>query len=252
MEEKTTHFGYQDVPKQEKTAKVADVFSRVANKYDRMNDYMSLGMHRLWKTIAAQMTYTWGAQNILDLAGGTGDLSKRLLPRLGKQGRVVLADINASMLNAGRNRLLDAGYTQQVQYVQVNAEQLAFASDHFDTVIMGFGLRNVTNIDKALREIHRVLKPGGQAIVLEFSKPHSPLLATLYDAYSFQVIPRLGRKLAGDEASYRYLVESIRMHPNQEELSRSMREAQWTNVEYRNLFGGIVAIHRGYKAMGSV
>lgn len=243
----TTHFGFQSVNKEDKAYKVADVFHRVAGKYDLMNDLMSLGIHRIWKWMTLQLTTIKSDSVILDLAGGTGDLALKMAPKLGSQGQLVLGDINDSMLNIGRNRIIDAGLARSVEFTQCNAESLPFQSDTFDLVTMAFGLRNVTDKDKALASIHSVLKPGGQCIILEFSKPTSKLFSKLYDYYSFSVLPKLGQFIAKDADSYQYLAESIRMHPNQDTLQNMMENVGFTQCQYHNLTGGIVAIHRGYK-----
>jgi demethylmenaquinone methyltransferase / 2-methoxy-6-polyprenyl-1,4-benzoquinol methylase len=243
----TTHFGYQKVSAAEKAGKVAGVFDSVASKYDVMNDLMSLGVHRLWKRFAIELSGVRAGDRVLDLAGGTGDLTRRLLPRLGVKGRVVLSDINASMLREGRRRLVDEGLVGNIAYVQCDAEQLPFPDQSFNCITIGFGLRNVTRQSRALAAMHRALKPGGRAIVLEFSHPVAPGLKPAYDLYSFAALPVLGKLVADDAASYRYLAESIRMHPNQETLLRMMAEAGFERCQYFNLSGGIVAVHRGYK-----
>ena len=243
----TTHFGYQEVPRNEKARRVADVFDSVAESYDIMNDLMSLGVHRLWKRFAVELAGVRPGQRVLDLAGGSGDLAARFAPLVGAAGEVVLADINAHMLEQGRRRLTDRGIIGNVRYAQVNAECLPFPDNSFDCITIAFGLRNVTDKDAALRSMFRVLKPGGRALVLEFSKPVAPGLKPLYDLYSFKVLPLLGRFVARDEASYRYLAESIRMHPDQETLKDMMQQAGFERCDYHNLSGGIVALHRGYK-----
>lgn len=244
--EDRTHFGFREVPTGAKSGLVADVFRSVASRYDLMNDLMSLGVHRLWKQFAIGAGAIRRGQRVLDLAGGTGDLAARIAERVGPQGRVVLADINDAMLEVGRARLADRGIAGNVEFVRADAERLPFPSDHFDRITMAFGLRNVTHIDRALRSMYRVLKPGGCALVLEFSRPHDAV-RTLYDAYSFNVLPFLGRVVAGDEASYRYLAESIRRHPDQERLKAMMAEAGFERGRYHNLSAGIVALHKGYK-----
>lgn len=244
---KTTHFGFQEVPLEEKARKVAGVFRSVAGKYDVMNDLMSFGVHRLWKRFCLNVSGVRSGQHVLDLAGGTGDLALKFVDRVGPRGSVVLSDINAAMLEQGRLRMLDRGIVESIEYVQANAESLPFADNRFDCITIAFGLRNVTDKDKALRSMYRVLKPGGRLLVLEFSKPATRALEKLYDVYSFNVIPKLGRWVAGDESSYQYLVESIRMHPDQETLKTMMESAGYEGVEYFNLSGGIVALHRGYK-----
>ncbi len=246
MTKKTTHFGYKQVPEDEKVHKVAEVFHSVADKYDVMNDLMSLGVHRLWKRYALSLSGAKKGQRILDLAGGTGDLALRLARMVGTQGEVVLSDINASMLCCGRERLVDEGIAGNVRYVQADAESLPFADDYFDCVTMAFGLRNVTRKENALQAIQRVLKPGGRVLVLEFSKPHD-WLKPAYDLYSFNLLPLMGKVVARDADSYRYLAESIRMHPDQETLKDMMQNAGFERCEYYNLSGGIVAVHRGFK-----
>lgn len=243
-----THFGYTQVPVGEKATKVAQVFHHVASKYDLMNDLMSFGVHRLWKRLTVDFAMVKATDNILDLAGGTGDLALQFAKRIHGQGQLVLADINASMLAIGRDKLLDKGYLQNVYTVQANAECLPFTTDYFDLVTMAFGLRNVTDKSAALASIFRVLKPGGKLMVLEFSKPTLPGLKSIYDAYSFSLLPKLGQWVADDEASYRYLAESIRMHPDQQTLLSMMAEIGFTQTRYHNLSGGIVALHIGYKA----
>ncbi len=242
-----TDFGFQEVPVTEKTSKVAEVFSSVAGKYDLMNDLMSLGVHRLWKRFAIDMSGARAGQQVLDLAGGTGDLARRFVEKVGTSGHVYLVDINAAMLNVGRDRLTDLGIINNVTYIQANAENLPFADNSFDVVSIAFGLRNVTHKDTALESMYRVLKPGGQLLVLEFSAPVLPLLQKIYDSYSFNVIPQLGEWITDDKASYQYLVESIRRHPKQEKLKNMMLEAGFDRCEYHNLSGGIVALHRGWK-----
>ncbi|HRX71442.1 MAG: bifunctional demethylmenaquinone methyltransferase/2-methoxy-6-polyprenyl-1,4-benzoquinol methylase UbiE [Candidatus Competibacteraceae bacterium] len=243
----TTHFGYQTVDARDKARKVAGVFDSVASRYDLMNDLMSLGVHRLWKRFAVDLCGIRPGNRVLDLAGGTGDLSSRLLPLVGPKGRVVLSDINASMLGEGRKRLVDEGAVGNITYVQADAEQLPFPDGTFDCVTIGFGLRNVTRKERALAAMQRVLKPGGRLVILEFSHPVAPGLKPAYDLYSFAILPVLGQLVAGDAASYRYLAESIRMHPDQNTLLRMMEEAGFERCQYFNLSGGIVAVHRGYK-----
>ena len=244
----TTHFGYREVALQEKTNLVHEVFSSVAGKYDLMNDLMSLGVHRLWKRDFAANSGIRLGQKVLDLAGGTGDISALLSKRVGANGRVVLTDINADMLELGRRRLEDRGISGNVQYALVNAEQLPFADSEFDAVTIAFGLRNVTDKDAALREMFRVLRPGGRALILEFSALRVAGLKKIYDRYSFDVLPLLGRLVANDAASYRYLAESIRQHPPQEELAAMMQRAGFEQVRFRDLSAGIVAIHSGLHA----
>lgn len=243
----TTHFGYQQVPTEQKAAKVAEVFHSVASKYDLMNDLMSLGIHRYWKRFAIGLSGVRAGQQVLDLAGGTGDLAKLLVKRVGANGMVYLADINDKMLAVGRDRLIDQGILTNVRYIQANAECLPFAPNHFDGITIAFGLRNVTDKAKALRSMYKVLKPGGRLLVLEFSKPVLPVLQYIYDNYSFKLLPKLGELIAHDAASYQYLVESIRMHPNQEGLKTMILEAGFDECEYFNLSAGIVALHRAYK-----
>ena len=243
----TTHFGYREVPAGEKAGLVGEVFHSVANRYDLMNDLMSLGVHRLWKRFTIEASGVRRGQHVLDVAGGTGDLAAQFAERVGPTGKVVLADINSSMLEVGRGRLADRGIAGNVEFVQANAECLPFPSDHFDYISIAFGLRNVTHIDRALASMFRVLKPGGALLVLEFSKPVVRPLSRAYDIYSFSVLPMLGRMVANDEASYRYLAESIRRHPDQETLKQMMSQAGFERVHYHNLAGGIVALHKGYK-----
>lgn len=247
MTDKTTHFGFEQVGWDEKVRRVGAVFDSVADKYDVMNDVMSLGVHRLWKRYAIELSGVRKGQRVLDLAGGTGDLATRLARLAGPQGEVVLADINAAMLARGRARLLDQGIAGNVRFVQANAECLPFPDNHFDCITIAFGLRNVTHIDAALASMFRVLKPGGRLLVLEFSKPVLPGLNAVYDAYSFHLLPKLGKLIANDEESYRYLVESIRKHPDQETLKGMMEKAGFERAHYFNLSGGIVALHKGYK-----
>ena len=244
---RSTDFGYERVPWREKARRVRGVFDSVARSYDLMNDLMSGGAHRLWKRFALSLTGLRPGQRALDVAGGTGDLAAGLARQVGERGLVVLSDINSAMLHRGRDRLADRGVLGNVQYVQANAERLPFADDTFDCITIGFGLRNVTDKSAALAAMRRVLKPGGQLLVLEFSHPVAPGLGPLYDVYSFRMLPLLGRLVAGDEASYRYLAESIRMHPGQEALLEMMQAAGLEGCRYHNLSGGIVALHRGYK-----
>ena len=243
----TTHFGYQQVPVEEKAKKVADVFHSVANKYDVMNDLMSLGIHRIWKRFTIELSGVRKGQQVLDVAGGTGDLSRAFSRLVGPQGRVILSDINSSMLKVGRDRLLDQGISSNLDYVQANAECLPFADNSFDCITIAFGLRNVTDKDAALRSLTRVLKPGGRLLVLEISKPSNPLFSKIYDAYSFSLLPVVGKLVTGDSDSYRYLAESIRMHPDQQTLKAMMEKAGLARCEYHNMTGGIVAIHKGIK-----
>jgi len=247
MSEETTHFGYREVPETEKAKLVGDVFTSVAAKYDVMNDLMSFGAHRLWKRYFVATSGVREGDVVLDLAGGTGDIAALLLPRVGAKGAVVVGDINAEMLRVGRNRMLDRGNVRGLDYSQLDAEALPFPDKSFDCVTMAFGLRNVTHKERALAEIHRVLKIGGRALILEFSRVRAEILKPLYDFHSFEVLPRLGRLIANDEASYRYLAESIRRHPDQETLKAMMETAGFARVDVRNLTAGIVAIHRGYR-----
>jgi demethylmenaquinone methyltransferase/2-methoxy-6-polyprenyl-1,4-benzoquinol methylase len=244
----TTHFGYQEVPLDSKTGMVREVFSSVARKYDLMNDFMSLGVHRLWKRDFVANSGVRKGDRVLDLAGGTGDISRLLHQRVGSNGVVVLTDINADMLAIGRSRMEDQGIVGNMLYGLVNAEQLPFADRSFDAVTIAFGLRNVTDQNAALREMFRVLRPGGRALILEFSRVREEHLAKLYEHYSFSVLPLLGRVVANDEDSYRYLAESIRKHPPQEELAVMMTSAGFEQVRFRDLTGGIVAIHSGLHA----
>lgn len=245
--QKTTHFGYKTVAEDDKVSLVANVFHSVAAKYDVMNDVMSFGIHRLWKRFTIDCSAVRPGQKVLDLAGGTGDLTALFSKRVGPSGKVVLADINASMLAVGRDKLRDQGLVDNIEYVQANAEALPFADNSFDIITIAFGLRNVTNKDAALASMFRVLKPGGRLLVLEFSKPQSELLTKAYDFYSFNLLPKMGQLVAGDAESYQYLAESIRMHPDQATLQQMMEQAGFAEVSYHNLTGGIVALHRGYK-----
>lgn len=247
QDSKTTHFGFEEVRWEDKAKRVRGVFDSVAPKYDLMNDLMSGGMHRLWKQFTLSQTHLRPGQRALDVAGGTGDLARGMAAQVGEQGLVVLSDINGAMLAHGRDRLIDAGLLRGVGYVQANAERLPFADSTFDCVTIGFGLRNVTDKAAALASMRRVLRPGGQLLVLEFSQPVAPGLKPLYDAYSFRVLPVLGKVVAQDEGSYRYLAESIRKHPDQETLLGMMRDAGLEDCRYHNLAGGIVALHRGYR-----
>ena len=239
-----THFGFETVPEQEKARRVAGVFSSVAQKYDVMNDLMSAGLHRLWKKFTIEVSGVRRGDRVLDVAGGTADLSRAFLKRVGPTGQVWLTDINNAMLTVGRDRLLDEGILTPT--AQCDAEKLPFPDNHFDCVSVAFGLRNMTHKDAAIAEMRRVLKPGGRLLVLEFSKVWKPLEKP-YDFYSFKILPWLGDKIANDADSYRYLAESIRMHPDQETLKGMMEQAGLSRVEYFNLTGGIVALHRGYK-----
>jgi len=241
---KTTHFGFETVAEEEKAKRVAGVFTSVASKYDVMNDLMSAGLHRLWKRFAVSVSGVREGQRVLDVAGGSADLSRLFLKQVGSGGQVVLTDINNAMLRVGRDRLLDSGISTPV--TQCDAEHLPFPDNYFDCVSIAFGLRNITHKDAALREMRRVLKPGGRLIVLEFSRIAKPL-EKFYDAYSFKLLPKIGQLIANDADSYRYLAESIRMHPGQNELKNMMEDAGLEKVEYFNLTGGVVAAHRGYK-----
>ncbi|MES2998581.1 MAG: bifunctional demethylmenaquinone methyltransferase/2-methoxy-6-polyprenyl-1,4-benzoquinol methylase UbiE [Pseudomonadota bacterium] len=246
-EDVTTDFGYKTIPYAEKTAQVDAVFHSVAANYDLMNDLMSWGMHRLWKKFTIALSQVGLGDNVLDVAGGTGDLTKAFSKRVGEKGRVTLLDINAAMLRIGRDRLIDAGLIDNSQVLQANAEALPFPDDYFDCLSIAFGLRNVTHKKAALQSMYRVLKPGGRLLVLEFSKPVLGPLRTLYDRYSFDFLPKLGRWIANDAASYQYLVESIRRHPDQESLRSLILEAGFDQCDYYNLSGGIVALHRAWK-----
>jgi demethylmenaquinone methyltransferase/2-methoxy-6-polyprenyl-1,4-benzoquinol methylase len=246
-DESSTDFGYERVARGEKARRVRGVFDSVADNYDLMNDLMSGGVHRLWKHFTLGLTGLRPGQKALDVAGGTGDIAAGLAKQVGSRGLVVLTDINAAMLGRGRDRMINDGFVSNMKAVQANAEKLPFADNTFDCITIGFGLRNVTDKSAALASMRRTLKPGGQLIVLEFSKPALPALKPLYDAYSFKVLPLLGKYVAKDEASYRYLAESIRMHPDQETLLTMMKDAGLEDCRYHNLTGGIVAVHRGYK-----
>lgn len=244
---RTADFGYEDVPYEEKAQRVRGVFDSVADKYDIMNDLMSGGVHRIWKQYTLSRTALKHGQRALDVAGGTGDLTRGMAKQVGAEGKVVLSDINPNMLANGRRRLIDKGVIGNVDFVEANAEDLPFDDNSFNCVTIGFGLRNVTDKDKALAEMYRVLKPGGRLLVLEFSKPVLPGLSTVYDAYSFRLLPLMGKLVANDEASYRYLAESIRKFPDQDTLRQMMLDAGFDEVSYHNLTGGIVALHIGLK-----
>ncbi|MGZ8242928.1 bifunctional demethylmenaquinone methyltransferase/2-methoxy-6-polyprenyl-1,4-benzoquinol methylase UbiE [Methylomagnum sp.] len=243
MTDNTTHFGFREVPTDDKAKLVRSVFDSVAGKYD----LMSLGIHRIWKRIAIQLSHVRYGEKVLDLAGGTGDMTALFRERVGDKGHVVLSDINAEMLKRGRDRLIDDGVAEGVHYAQIDAEKLPFPDNSFDCVCIAFGLRNVTHKDDALKSMHRVLKPGGRVIVLEFSEVQGSLLKKAYDLYSFKFLPMMGKLVANDADSYQYLAESIRMHPNQEKLKAMMAGAGFERCEYFNLTHGVVAIHRGYK-----
>jgi demethylmenaquinone methyltransferase/2-methoxy-6-polyprenyl-1,4-benzoquinol methylase len=246
-DERSTDFGFQRVPPEDKARRVRGVFDSVADNYDLMNDLMSAGAHRIWKRFTLALANLRPGQRALDVAGGTGDLAAGLARQVGERGLIVLTDINAAMLRRGRDRLIDAGRVGNVEYVQADAERLPFPDATFDCVTIGFGLRNVTDKSAALACMRRALKPGGQLLVLEFSHPNVPGLKPLYDAYSFRILPLLGKLVARDAASYRYLAESIRVHPDQERLLKMMQDAGLEGCRYHNLSGGIVAVHRGYR-----
>jgi len=243
----TTHFGFQQVDKAQKVNMVADVFHSVAAKYDLMNDLMSLGIHRIWKRYTIDCSGVRRGQKVLDLAGGTGDLAAKFSRIVGDAGQVTLADINHSMLIVGKEKLTNMGILSNLNYVQANAEALPFPDNHFDLVTIAFGLRNVTDKSKALASIFRVLKPGGRLLVLEFSKPSNELLSKIYDTYSFHLLPKMGQLVANDAESYRYLAESIRMHPDQQTLKEMMNDVGFEQTTFTNLTGGVVALHRGFK-----
>ena len=240
----TTHFGFESVDEQDKARRVRSVFDSVAPKYDVMNDLMSMGLHRAWKAYTVMVANVKEGQQVLDIAGGTGDLAMAFAPKVGTTGRVVHTDINEAMLREGRNRLIDAGVN--LPTLVCDAEHLPFGDAHFDVVTVAFGLRNMTHKDNALRDMNRVLKPGGKLLVLEFSKVAKPL-EKLYDWYSFKVLPKIGKLVANDDASYQYLAESIRMHPSQEELKSLMKNTGFGHVDYHNMTGGVVALHVGIK-----
>ena len=244
----TTDFGFRRVKRGDKEHLVRGVFDSVASRYDMMNDLMSAGIHRLWKRFTIELSAVRPGQTVLDIAGGTGDLAARFSRIVGPDGKVILADINASMLAVGRDRLIDEGVVGNVHTVQCDAQALAFPDNSIDCITIAFGLRNVTDKEKALRSMERVLKPGGRLLVLEFSKPTNPVLEQVYDTYSFRVLPLMGKWVANDSESYRYLAESIRKHPDQETLLGMMEDAGFVNCQYHNMTGGIVAVHRGIKA----
>jgi len=247
VSEETTHFGYQKIPVAHKTKRVSRVFESVAEQYDLMNDLMSLGLHRWWKKLAIARSLIQPDNTVLDLAGGTGDLTQEVIKQLGPNGRVILADINAAMLAKSREKLVNRGILQGVSRIQANAEDLPFHNNSIDRILMAFGLRNVTFKEKALKEMARVLKPGGRMVILEFSTVTSKPFGKLYDAYSFSVLPKLGKWLCNDEQSYQYLAESIRVHPNQEELKSMILAAGFNRCDYQNIQAGVVALHIGYK-----
>lgn len=247
MSEKKTHFGYETVDAKEKAGRVAGVFHSVADNYDLMNDLMSAGIHRLWKHMTIEMSGVRKGHKVLDIAGGTGDLAAKFSKIVGSEGSVVLADINESMLKVGRDRLIDRGITENVTFSQADAQYLPFPDNTFNVITIAFGLRNVTDKDMALRSMLRVLKPGGKLLILEFSKPTSSLLSKIYDTYSFNVLPRLGKVFANDSDSYKYLAESIRMHPDQSTLLQMLDSAGFENTDFHNMTGGVVALHRGIK-----
>lgn len=247
-QESTTHFGYENVRVEEKAKRVAGVFHSVAAKYDVMNDLMSAGVHRIWKRFTIELSSVRKGDSVLDIAGGTGDLTRQFSSLVGPEGRVVLADINDSMLNVGRDKLTDLGVAGNVEYVQTDAQYLPFPDNTFDCITIAFGLRNVTDKALALRSMLRVLKPGGRLLVLEFSKPTNPIVEKLYDRYSFSLLPFMGKLVANDADSYRYLAESIRMHPDQDTLKHMMIDAGFEQCRYYNMTGGVVAVHKGSKA----
>ena len=244
---KTTHFGFKKVSVKEKASKVADVFHSVAGKYDLMNDLMSGGVHRLWKRYAISLSGVRAGQSVLDVAGGTGDLTAQFSKIVGNNGQVILVDINESMLKIGRDKLIDMGCSNQVFYALGDAQNLPFPDDTFDCITIAFGLRNVTDKDMALKSMYRVLKPGGRLLILEFSKPSNSLLKKAYDFYSFNLLPKIGKYVANDSESYQYLAESIRMHPDQSTLEDMMIRANFSSTEYYDMTGGIVCLHRGFK-----
>lgn len=246
-ENESTHFGFETINAREKVHRVRAVFDSVATRYDLMNDLMSFGIHRLWKRFAVELAGIRRGQKVLDLASGTGDLAARFAGLVGPEGLVVMTDINAAMLNQGRVRMADAGLVGNVVYSQVNAERIPFPDNSFDCITIAFGLRNVTDKQQALKEMARVLRPGGRVLVLEFSHPRGKPLQSAYDLYSFKLLPKIGKVVANDEESYRYLAESIRMHPDQETLKGMMEQAGLERCDYHNLTGGIVAVHRGFK-----
>ena len=243
----STDFGYERVKTAEKAGRVREVFDSVAAQYDLMNDLMSGGLHRLWKRFTIELSAVRSGQTVLDIAGGTGDLAAKFSKLVGTDDKVILADINAAMLSVGRDRLIDKGALSNIDVVQADAQFLPFEDNTIDCITIAFGLRNVTDKAKALRSMHRVLKPGGRVLVLEFSKPTSPLLSKVYDAYSFSALPAMGKLITDDADSYRYLAESIRKHPDQESLLEMVEDAGFVDCRYHNMTGGIVAVHRGIK-----
>ncbi|MES9855696.1 MAG: bifunctional demethylmenaquinone methyltransferase/2-methoxy-6-polyprenyl-1,4-benzoquinol methylase UbiE [Sedimenticola sp.] len=243
----TTHFGYETVQESDKASRVREVFDSVASRYDIMNDLMSFGIHRLWKRFAVELAGIRRGHKVLDLASGTGDLAARFAGLVGPEGMVVMTDINAAMLEQGRIRMTDDGLVGNIGYTQVNAEAIPFPDNSFNCITIAFGLRNVTDKQKALNEMQRVLKPGGRVLVLEFSHPQGAALKSIYDIYSFKLLPKIGKVVADDEESYRYLAESIRMHPDQETLKEMMEQTGLERCDYHNLTGGVVAVHRGFK-----
>ena len=247
MTDDSTDFGYERVKTAEKAGRVREVFDSVAAQYDLMNDLMSGGLHRLWKRFTIELSAVRSGQTVLDIAGGTGDLAAKFSKLVGTDGKVILADINAAMLSVGRDRLIDKGALRNIDVVQADAQFLPFEDNTIDCITIAFGLRNVTDKAKALRSMHRVLKPGGRVLVLEFSKPTSPLLSKVYDAYSFSALPAMGKLITDDADSYRYLAESIRKHPDQESLLEMVEDAGFVDCRYHNMTGGIVAVHRGIK-----
>lgn len=243
----TTDFGFERVKTAEKAGRVREVFDSVAAQYDLMNDLMSGGLHRLWKRFTIELSAVRSGQTVLDIAGGTGDLAAKFSKIVGTEGKVILADINAAMLSVGRDRLIDKGALSNIDVVQADAQFLPFEDNSIDCITIAFGLRNVTDKARALRSMHRVLKPGGRVLVLEFSKPTSPLLSKVYDAYSFSALPVMGKLITDDADSYRYLAESIRKHPDQESLLEMVEDAGFVDCRFHNMTGGIVAVHRGIK-----
>ena len=246
MTKNTTHFGFETIESNKKAARVRNVFDSVSNKYDLMNDLMSLGLHRLWKHFTIEHASIIPGDIVLDLAGGTGDLAKDFSRAVGKDGSVILADINHAMLKEGRKRVIDNGVANNLSIIQLDAEKLPFEENTFNCVSIAFGLRNVTNKMEALKSIYKTLRPGGKILILEFSQPIEAI-RSIYDWYSFKILPKIGKYIANDEDSYQYLAESIRMHPNQEEMIKMLKKAKFTNCRYFNFSGGIVALHIGYR-----